>query len=193
MDKRTVLRAAACAGLVAIAAQAIGYRFLSLQDEQGTSQRHFATRIGEARLRIRYPNTWKVNVQSRRPEFRLLLRGPQKSQIQILASTALLSLAQAQEARKKDPLPAVHAALEGIASSGLTHYSEEPAQTSRALQTVSLVSFVQASRNGQRLRGFRYTLISGDRVWSVIALTPEKQWRKSLPLLRNLVTSLRLD
>lgn len=193
MKVRRALRIAAAAGFIAIVAQVAVYTHLARQDERGTSRRSFSADAGDSRITLRYPNTWKRDVQSRRPEFRLLLQGPQGSQIQIVASSATLSAVQKPADRTRDPLVEAHSALKDVASAGLSGYTEDAPDLSKALQTDSLVSVVRASRRGTSFRGFRYTMIAGSRVWSILALTPERRWRRSLPFLREIVTSVRVS
>ncbi len=195
MRRRAALRTIAFLGAVAVAGQAAGYTWLSRQDVAGTSRRSWGTKLDGGPFRVTRPNTWRLSVVSRKPEFRVLLVGPGDVRLEIAGSSLLRPAPEADETGEVVGMPALkklHADLCAQPPPGISEYHAEAGEVSGALPLQSLVSAFHGVEAGVPVRGFRYTMLASSRVWSVLAVTPEERWSRALPLMKDIAASVEV-
>lgn len=182
-------------GAAAVAGQAAGYTWLSRQDVAGTSRRSWSTKLDGGSFRVTRPNTWRLSVISRKPEFRVLLKGPGDVRLEIAGSSLLMPAPTADETGEAPGMPALkklHAEFCAQPPLGMSEYYAEAGDVSGALSRQSLVSAFHGVEAGAPVRGFRYTMLASTRVWSVLAVAPGEHWGRALPVMKDIAASLEV-
>lgn len=195
MNGRVILRVIGAAGAFAIVGQTAAYTWISRHDPVGTSRRLYSLHVDEGTVRISHPNTWRVRLHNRRPEFRLDLLGPGGLRVVVVGSTALkagLPTRKSADERQVDPLGALHTAARSMAAQGLSAYAEDDALPSSALAPSSMFSLYEAQDGRGRIRGVRYSMLGARRAWCVSGSCPEASWGRCQPVLNALVRRMEL-
>ncbi len=182
-------------GAAAVAGQAAAYTWLSRQDVAGTSRRFWGTKLDGGSFRVTRPNTWRLSVVSRKPEFRVLLEGPGDVRVEVAGSSLLMPAPtedETVEAPGMSALKRLHAELCAQPPPGISEYRAESGEVSGALSLQSRVSAFHGVEDAAPVRGFRYTMLAATRVWSVLAVAPEERWSRALPVMKDIAASVEV-